>query len=365
MDDNPEKLFLLNNCYSNTYLGARGKFTQLVRNKGGKHSEIKLDNVCGSENEDLFIDIAHFGDNDPDTVIIHISGIHGVEAYAGAAIQQGIISEIDDIIKIPDKTALVFIHCVNPYGMSHYRFANENNVDLDTNYNNNLNINKTPELYKEMNPIINPTEEVCNWTMYYFVKLLPYKFKYSTGELYKNLSSGQSCMPKGLFYSGKTLEKSLNKMLLHIKTRYGGASKVIIIDVHTGIGYYGRDTISIDSNEEDTELISVLNKNKYNYSYITTDISKDNKKLTNVIVQGLSSINNVIFTQKFGTYTGDNLITALCCENYYHNYQHTTNNHISKMSLLRMFYPENAVWRLSVLTKGIKLYKELLNYYAS
>jgi hypothetical protein len=80
-------------------------------------------------------------------MIVHLCGTHGIEGYAGSAIQLTILSlylqqqlqaksqqEDDMELLVPQqlqRPAVVLIHAVNPYGMKHYRRPNENNVDLN------------------------------------------------------------------------------------------------------------------------------------------------------------------------------------------------------------------------------------------
>lgn len=68
-------------------------------------------------------------------MLFHSSGVHGVEGYAGSAVQNKILDfflETPNMIK--DDVAIVIIHVVNPYGMSWWRRWNENNVDLNRNF---------------------------------------------------------------------------------------------------------------------------------------------------------------------------------------------------------------------------------------
>ena len=103
-----------------------------------------------------------------DHLLIHISGIHGIEGYAGSAIQCGILSEMAAMTQdntknrasrgrellwgklvnhnkqlwvntVPEENensqfpVVMLIHALNPYGMYHGYRVNENNVDLNRN----------------------------------------------------------------------------------------------------------------------------------------------------------------------------------------------------------------------------------------
>ena len=78
--------------------------------------------------------------------IICSSGVHGVEGYAGSAIQTWFLREIlreqQKILSNPDKPCdksnwdtrqIMLIHAVNPFGMRVSRRFNENNCDLNRN----------------------------------------------------------------------------------------------------------------------------------------------------------------------------------------------------------------------------------------
>ena len=78
--------------------------------------------------------------------IICTSGVHGVEGYAGSAVQiwflREILHEQQKILSQPgqqcdkstwDTRQIMLIHAVNPFGMRNFRRFNENNCDLNRN----------------------------------------------------------------------------------------------------------------------------------------------------------------------------------------------------------------------------------------
>src|SRR6266567_3145741 len=112
------------------YFGARNRFRELVRTVGGRLETISID-AKGPKGEDLSIDIAWFGVATPRRVLLHSSGLHGVEGFAGSAIQ---LQLLNDLPAIPEDAALIVVHVLNPYGMAWLRRFNENNVDLNRNF---------------------------------------------------------------------------------------------------------------------------------------------------------------------------------------------------------------------------------------
>ena len=72
------------------------------------------------------------GAKDKENVILHVSGIHGVEGHAGSAIQ---LSLLHDYAKNPydEQQTTIFVHLYNCYGFDKGRRFNQNNVDLNRN----------------------------------------------------------------------------------------------------------------------------------------------------------------------------------------------------------------------------------------
>ena len=85
----------------------------MVDRAGGRLEVLPLD-AMGPGNEALGIDIGWFGAPESRRVVLHSSGLHGVEGFAGSAIQ---IQTLRELPRIPQGTALILVHTLNPYGM--------------------------------------------------------------------------------------------------------------------------------------------------------------------------------------------------------------------------------------------------------
>ena len=96
--------------FSTDYFTARNRFRELVGTVGGRLETISID-AKGSKGEDLSIDIAWFGVAAPRRVLLHSSGLHGVEGFAGSAIQ---LQLLNDPPKLPQDSAFIIVHVLNP-----------------------------------------------------------------------------------------------------------------------------------------------------------------------------------------------------------------------------------------------------------
>ena len=142
--------------FSPNYVTARTQFRNAVEKADGRLNALQLD-AKGPNGEDLTIDIAWFGAEKPKRVLVHSSGLHGVEAFAGSAIQLQWLDE--GIPSMPEDSALVMVHVLNPFGMSWLRRFNENGVDLNRNF---LGAGETyegaPEGYDLLDPFCESSE---------------------------------------------------------------------------------------------------------------------------------------------------------------------------------------------------------------
>ena len=150
--------------FSPNYTMARTQFRTAVEKAGGRLTALRLD-AKGPNGEDLTIDIAWFGAEKPKRVLVHSSGLHGVEAFAGSAIQLQWLDE--GIPSLPEDSALVLVHVLNPFGMAWLRRFNENGVDLNRNFlGPDETYQGTPTGYGLLDPFLNPPSPP-GWDLYY------------------------------------------------------------------------------------------------------------------------------------------------------------------------------------------------------
>lgn len=197
--------------FSPDYFTARQRFCSGVLANGGQIESIMLD-AKGPDGEDLSIDIGWFGSPEPRRVFVHSSGLHGVEGFAGSAIQ---LQWLERPQLPPGACAVVLVHVMNPFGMAWLRRVNENNVDL------NHNFLAADEKY-EGTPSSDP-----------FLLRAAYRMLWG-----KDLE-GQYKFPQGLAYGGHRHEQTARRFQLYISGKLANAERIVAIDVHTGPGRSG------------------------------------------------------------------------------------------------------------------------------
>jgi len=96
---------MTNNLWSKDYQSAKKNFINSIDILQSKDIEVQIDsleiNEYDIDGNSLCIDIAYIGKIDAKKIYISTSGIHGVEGFAGSAIQLEILNNIKEIRSVP------------------------------------------------------------------------------------------------------------------------------------------------------------------------------------------------------------------------------------------------------------------------
>jgi len=125
----------LASAFAPDYAGAREKFHAAAAARSLAVERHLHPSARGVTGEELAIDVVMAGNADAAAVLFVSSAMHGVEGFCGSGCQVGLLR--DDVVQAAlglCGVALVLVHAVNPYGFSHLRRTNEDNVDLNRNF---------------------------------------------------------------------------------------------------------------------------------------------------------------------------------------------------------------------------------------
>ena len=225
--------------FSSDYLSARYRFRDATKLAGGVLESIEV-------KDGLTIDIAIFQEElcKKKMLLIH-SGVHGVEGFSGSAIQLGVIKEMSKYRDV----CVVLVHAVNPYGFSELRRWNENGVDLNRNalftkeaWDEVLNRDPNIAGYEEHHEMFCPYEKPS--IALSVAKSLIRTMRFGKAALKKALVTATYHQELCLFFGGKEIQPSL-KLLSEFYRRKGflQTKKVFLIDVHSGLGPKGMDSL--------------------------------------------------------------------------------------------------------------------------
>ncbi|MEI7871173.1 MAG: M14 family metallopeptidase [Alphaproteobacteria bacterium] len=226
--------------FSATYREARQRFLATAHAQGAA-VESHIQPLKGAEGEEIATDTALVGAADAPCLFIVSSGTHGPEGFSGSACQLALLHDpllqrAADQNKGGGGIAVLLVHAVNPYGFSHLKRTNEDNIDLNRNFNDFSQPYPANPVYEEIHELLVPKTWPPSQTN---EEKLATAMARLAGQRTPGVSSGQAVHPDGLFYSG-TAPAWSNKTVRAILRKHGTRRRHIAwIDVHTGLGPYG------------------------------------------------------------------------------------------------------------------------------
>jgi len=225
--------------FSESYGEARKKFIDAAKDAGASLETHQNTNANGPRGEPLYTDVARLGPPPEDTIAVLFltSGTHGIEGYCGSGCQIGALRE-DVLVDLPDRTAVVITHAINPYGFCWGRRVNEDNIDLNRNHVDHEGPYPDDTAYGGVHEMICPPDLIARkeeWD----AKAFAWIDEHGMPAFQAAVSSGQYSHPDGLFYGGAASAWS-NEMWRSILNQHGqGAERAVFIDFHTGLGPSG------------------------------------------------------------------------------------------------------------------------------
>jgi hypothetical protein len=345
--------------YSQSYVEARQKFRNLVQEKGLEHYVLKV------TEEDHTIDMAIAkGD---DRLVIHISGTHGVEGFAGSAVQSAFL---DKFTASKDKPTILFIHALNPFGFDQLRRWNENGIDLNRNaffdpleFDNQRQKDPNRFHYVDFCHFLNPSSKLGLFD-FFWVKAIYFIARHGFWNVKKAIVSGNYHFKDSLFFGGFELQKShiLIKEFIENHFDITAIKSIAVIDVHTGLGPKGFDTIQLHQN---TLNRSVFGDQKHIVEKdLGTSALGGYEDVAGGITDALISLfpnakQTCVATQEFGTVPGISVVKALRAE--LAAYRHDKENWLKYAKDVRdVFYLDNdTFWKDKVVERGTFLLQQV------
>jgi hypothetical protein len=224
--------------FSSTYVEARERFLDAAKARGLPVAHHVHPVARGAQDEELSIDVAVLGRADAHEALVLISGTHGAEGFCGSGCQVNFLRD-DAFVKEVENAGVrvVFLHALNPYGFSHIRRTNEDNVDLNRNFRDFSQPIAPNTGYAEVHGFMVP----ATWppSPENEGRLMAYIKERGERALQNATSGGQCEFPDGLFYGGVRPAWS-NTVLRKVMREHGSSARTLgVIDFHTGLGPYG------------------------------------------------------------------------------------------------------------------------------
>jgi hypothetical protein len=225
-------------CFAADYAAARTRFRDAARLARAKFATYTHPHAKGPDGLELSVDVARVGPVTARRQLLAISGTHGLEGAAGSAVQVAWLSVAARAL--PDDTAVVLVHGLNPYGFAHGTRTTEHNVDLNRNFTDHEipSYPANPQ-YAQLHPHLIP-DQWDEETLAVSARAIDrFRDAHGPDALFNVLASGQYTHPEGLLYGGSAREWSNLTLQTIVHEHLAHAQRIGFIDWHTGIGEYG------------------------------------------------------------------------------------------------------------------------------
>jgi hypothetical protein len=348
--------------FSANYQEGKQRFLEAAKKAGAQMHSLKI-KPAGPNGEELTIDIAVIGELSASKILLHSSGIHGVEGFAGSAVQVAALSNLGPNLDqnrghgqaLPlnrADVAIVFVHCLNPFGMAWLRRVNENNVDL------NRGFLEASEAYQGSDPNYKHLDGFLNSpasARWFWPQAIYNLGRFGFSSLKNAVMQGQYDFPKGLFYGGDSLQEGprLYKQWL-MSQMTGPKEKVAAVDVHTGLGKFGQEVLFCHSHQAAPDIGKKITALSETVGY---KVRGGLETLTSEVFPDATSVH---FTQEFGTYSMAKLLKVLRDENFYFQKHRSIGQ--PSIQLRDCMNPESRDWQQQVIEQGLDTLGRALNW---
>ena len=324
---------------------------------------VEVSEYAIDESDELYIDNIYLpATKEKENLVIITTGVHGIEGYIGSVMLDVFFEEIYTTIDT-EKTGVLVVANVNPYGMKYHRRYNENNVDLNRNFiidweNFDLASNKD---YPEVKEFLQPEGKIGNALWHevgFYLSLAKEALTKGADKVSDALLTGQYEYANGVYYGGTGDEKSTTYLKGVFDDCLEGEYKNLVhIDIHSG---YGPRYNMVIFNSVYETMTEAETKKAFNYDYV---ISHDSESFyattgdTTDFFYRLAESKNTekeIFSTcfEFGT-IGDSFIDSILSlkytvdENRQHWYptENKTTKEVVSENYWELFYPTETEWR--------------------
>jgi hypothetical protein len=336
--------------FSRDYQEARSRFLAACKAAGAALVSIEHP-LKGPDGKPLFTDVARLGPAGASTVLVISSGTHGVEGFGGSGLQSALLhAGLGE--RLPKDTRLVLIHAINPFGFAWLRRFNEDNIDLNRNFvDHSKPYPKNPE-YDKLADAIAPQDYSKEAVLKARGILFDYRREHGEDAIQAVITRGQFNHPRGLHFGGNA-EAWSNRTIRRIIAEHGsGAARLVMIDIHTGLGKPGHAEIIMND-----PVTSPAYKRALSWwaEWVKTtkgeSVSADLYGTLKLAVDDmLPEAQVTAVSLEFGTSPPEEVFFAMHAENWLHNHADRSDPRWEpiKAKLRRAFYPDTTEWKRTI-----------------
>ena len=318
----------------------------------------------GPKGETLSTDLAWLGPRDASKVVVTISSTHGVEGYCGSGFQVDWLSSVG-ASGLPEDTAALFVHAINPYGFAWTRRVTEEGNDLNRNYVDHSKPYPTNQGYLDIADWLVPADFSEAGRRAADARLAEYRKKVGDVEFFRAVSGGQYSHPDGMFFGGGGASWS-NRTLHAIVDQYlKSRSDVAVIDFHTGLGPYGygEPITHYDIDTGGSRRVRAfwgdsVTESKRGQTQSAARDGLCHYGLNRVLTEPKNRL--TMCTLEYGTFDRESGQKAFRADHWLHRYGDPLGKEAApvRAAMRRQFYPESDDWKEAVLFRGHQVVRQ-------
>jgi hypothetical protein len=264
----------MDSLFPETYEASRARFLREVKPLRPKWDSSRLETHPLTNYPDLSIDWLWAEPPLRENLVVISTAEHGIEGYVGSAMLKVFMDEFAWRMN-QEKTGLLLVHAINPWGMDHRLRVNPNHVDLNRNFvfdgRYRLAINLDYELLlKLLNPA-RPVRTLRAETLPFLARVVKSMIFPGKARVQAASLMGQHRHPQGIYFGGAEPQEETLVLMELYRTALAEYQRVLQIDMHTGYG--PRDQMTVIVPPVDPAPSAELSR-KFNYPLVQK-IDKD------------------------------------------------------------------------------------------
>jgi predicted deacylase len=347
--------------FSATFRAARTRFLEAARSRAAVIQSHVHPSQRGPAGEELATDVALLGSSSSKSILMIVSGTHGVEGFAGSGCQIAFLqSKLCE--QVTASCRVVLVHAVNPYGFAYVRRTNEDNIDLNRNFVDfSRPLPQNPAYAESARALLPSGPSLEEYTAARdrlereAVSRGGYQFLKSA------LQPGQYDFPQGLYYGGAAPAWSSRIFLQICRREFADCDAAAVLDLHTGLGSPGVGELIFMSWEQ-------FERHRHSFpgpvscaGRKTSVTASVNGALVSAACNAIPAATAIGCALEFGTVTLEENMRAKIFENW--TYYHLPPQHVlrreSSQRFKNAYFCDSLEWKAKVIARSAKVVSSL------
>jgi hypothetical protein len=350
--------------FSNTYKEARGKFRDAAFAAGARVNSHQ-NPARGPGGEELWSDLAWFGPEKAERMLLILSATHGAEGFLGSGVEVGWLGN-GFPRELPAGMGAVVLHALNPFGFAWVRRTNESNIDLNRNFVDHEKPHPANEPYETLKDAICPRDWSPAGRAEADAVLQAYGGTHGAAALQSAITAGQYRHKDGVFYGGTAASWS-NQLLTQLTRRLAQhARKIGVIDLHSGLGPYGVGEIINGHRIERPGFRRIVDwfggEATSNEGGTSSSAVVEGDTVTGMEMVAPPGVEIAGVTLEYGTLPLKDMVDAVRADNWLHVHGKldSPEGRAIKSQIRSAFYPDKDDWKAMVWDRAVDVSRRLV-----